>query len=56
MHEDKLRLSLCVLYLYLIENFVLQLRAVRPAVGNRSARNWQLHSPQLKNEVFPKAL
>ena len=27
--------------------FVFRLRAVRPAAGNRPARNWQPHGPQL---------
>ena len=27
--------------------FVFRLRAVRPAVGNRTARSWQPYSPQL---------
>lgn len=34
---------------------VLQLRAVRPAYGNRTARNRQPESPQLENEVLHPA-
>ena len=30
--------------------FVFRLRAVRPAAGNRTARNWQPRSLQLENE------
>ena len=32
--------------------FVFRLRAVRPAAGNRPARNWQPHGPQLENGVL----
>lgn len=32
--------------------FVFPLRAVRPAVGNHTARNWQPSGPQLENKVL----
>jgi hypothetical protein len=35
--------------------FVFRLRAVRPAAGNRTARNWQPHGPQLENGVLVDA-
>ncbi len=35
--------------------FVFRLRAVRPAAGNRTARSWQPHGPQLENGVFVDA-
>ena len=35
--------------------FVFRLRAVRPAAGNRPARNWQPHGPQLENGVLVDA-
>ena len=35
--------------------FVFRLRAVRPAAGNRTARNWQPHGSQLENGVLVDA-
>lgn len=45
----------CKMCLSLMYFFVFRLRAVRPAAGNRTARNWQPHGPQLENGVLVDA-
>ena len=44
--------KMCLSLMYF---FVFRLRTVRPAAGNRTARNWQPHGPQLENGVLVDA-
>ena len=56
MPGGKLSDAPCKMCLSLMYFFVFRLRAVRPAAGNRPARNWQPHGPQLENGVLYSVL